>query len=111
MATEFKSISAETARKLVDAGARMIDVRSERDWAAGHVEGADRVPRGQVDSHTVGRADSVIAVCADGSKSKRTAKRLAKAGYSAYHLTGGLRAWDAAGFPLRSTDGNRPTIL
>lgn len=111
MATKYKSIDAATARRLIDAGAHMIDVRSEREWAAGYVEGADRVPRGQVDSHSVGRADSVIAVCADGSKSKRTAKRLAKAGYSVYHLAGGLQAWDAAGFPLRSVDGNRPTIL
>lgn len=111
MGTKFKSVDAETAKKLVDAGAHMIDVRTEREWTAGHVEGADRVIRGQVGSHSVGRADSVIAVCADGSKSKRTAKRLAKAGYSAYHLAGGLKAWDAAGLPLRSGDGNRPTIL
>ena len=111
MAAVYKSIDAQTAKRVLDSGAHMIDVRSEHDWAAGHVEGSDRIPRGQVNPHSVGRADSVIAVCANGSKSRRTAKRLAKAGYQAYHLDGGLTAWYDAGLPLTSTNGNRPAIV
>lgn len=111
MASDYKSVDAATAKKLRDGGAHFIDVRSEHDWNAGHVEGSDRVPRGQVNAHSVGRADTVMAVCANGSKSKRTAKRLAKAGYSAYHLEGGLSAWAAAGLPLVSNNGERPKIL
>ncbi len=111
MTTEINSVDAQTAKRIYDSGAHMIDVRGEAAWAAGHVEGSDRVPAGRVNAHTVGRADSVITVCRTGSKSKRAARKLAKAGYSVYHLEGGLTAWHAAGLPLRSTNGNRPTII
>lgn len=111
MKTEVKSVDAQTAKRIFDGGAHMIDVRGENDWAAGHVEGSDRVPPGRISTHTVGRADSVIAVCANGSKSKRASRKLAKAGYRVYHLEGGLKEWHAAGFPLLSTNGKRPTIL
>ena len=111
MAANFKSVDAATAKRILDGGAHMIDVRSEGDWAAGHVEGSDRVPVGRISSHSVGRADTVIAVCANGKQSRRAAKQLAKEGYQTYHLDGGLSAWHEAGLPLTSTNGARPKIL
>ena len=111
MKPEIKSVDAQTAKRIYDGGAHMIDVRGEAAWAAGHVDGSDRVPPGRVNAHNVGRADSVIAVCRTGSRSKRAARKLAKAGYRVYHLEGGLKAWHAAGLPLASTNGNRPTIV
>lgn len=89
----------------------MVDVRSEAEWAAGHVDGSDRVPTGRISVHSVGRADSVIAVCANGKQSKRAAKKLAKAGYQVYHLEGGLQAWQAAGLPLSSSSGARARVV
>jgi rhodanese-related sulfurtransferase len=111
MATEIKSVDPGTANIILESGAHMIDVRSEAEWAAGHVEGADRVARYVVDSRSVGRADSVIVVCRNGSKSKRAARKLAKEGYRVYHLTGGLMAWQALGLPLVSSNGSRPKVL
>lgn len=111
MATKFKSVDAAAARRIVDGGAHVIDVRSEDEFAAGHVEGADRIPVGRISSHSVGRADTVIAVCSNGSRSKRAAKKLAKEGYQVYHLEGGLEAWTAGGLPLVSNTGDRARIL
>ena len=111
MAAKFKSVDAQTAHRIVESGAHVVDVRDEEAFAAGHVEGADRVALGRVGSHSVGRADTVVAVCANGSRSKRAAKKLAKDGYQTYHLEGGLLEWQAAGLPLRSNNGSRPTII
>lgn len=111
MKTEIKSVDVQTAKRLFDSGAHMVDVRSASEWGAGHVDGSDQVPPGKVGVHTVGRADSVITVCANGSKSMKAAKKLAKAGYNVYYLEGGLEAWNQAGFPLTSTNGNRPEIV
>ena len=108
MGTKYKSVDATTAKRIFDSGAHMIDVRPEEEWAAGHVDGADRVSPGRVGSHSVGRADTVIVVDLTGSRSKRAAKKLAKEGYQVYHLEGGLKAWQEAGLPLRSTNGERP---
>jgi rhodanese-related sulfurtransferase len=111
MATKYKSIDPATAKRIYDGGAHMVDVRGETEWSAGHVEGSDRVPVGRISAHSVGRADTVIVVCANGKLSKRAAKKLVKEGYQTYHLSGGLAAWHDVGLPLTSTNGARPTIL
>lgn len=111
MATKIKSVDPGTANVIFQSGAHMIDVRSETEWAAGHVEGADRVAGSAVDSRSVGRADSVLVVCRNGSKSKRAAKKLTKEGYRVYHLAGGLIAWQDVGLPLVSSNGARPRII
>jgi len=110
MATKYKSVDATTAKRIFDGGAHMIDLRNEDDWASGHVEGADRVSPASVGPQSVGRADTVIVVDLTGSRSKRAAKKLAKQGYRVYHLDGGLRAWEEAGLPLRSSTGDRPRV-
>ena len=110
MATRYKSIDALTAKRVFDSGAHMIDLRNEDAWAAGHVEGSDRVNPDRVGAHSVGRADTVIVVDLTGSRSKRAAKKLAKEGYRVYHLDGGLQAWEKAGLPLRTTNGRRPSL-
>jgi rhodanese-related sulfurtransferase len=111
MPARFKSVDAATAKVIFDSGAHMIDVRSRDEWAAGHVEGSDRVASSDVNSKTVGRADAVITVCRDGSKSKRAAKKLAKEGYRVYHLSGGLEAWNDIGLGLVSSNGGRASII
>ena len=111
MTTSFKSVDAETARKVYDSGARVIDVRSQRDYGAGHIEGSDRVESGGLRSSSIGRADAILIVCRNGAKSKRAAKKLAKEGYRVYHLDGGLRAWRDRGYAIVSSDGERARIL
>lgn len=111
MTAKFKSVGPETAHRIVEGGAHVVDVRDEAEWSAGHVEGSDRIPLGRVGRHSVGRADTVIAVCSNGSRSRRAAKKLAKEGYTVYHLDGGMEAWFQAGFPLQSSNGSRPTVL
>ena len=110
MATNFKSVDAKTAKVIIDSGARVIDVRTEAEWSAGHVEGSDRVDRSQLSAKSIGRADAIIAVCSNGSKSRRAAKKLAKAGYRVYHLKGGLQAWRETGLSLATTNGARGTL-
>ena len=111
MATKIRSVDAGTAKIIFESGAHMIDVRGEAEWAAGHVEGSDRVPAGKVTSHTVGRADSVLVVCRNGSKSKRAARKLVKEGYRVYHLAGGLVSWKDLGLPLVTSNGGRSAVI
>ena len=110
MAARFKSVDAKTAKVIFDSGAHIIDVRPEAEWSAGHVEGSDRVDPNRVGAKTIGRADAIVVVCRNGSKSKRAAKKLAKEGYRVYHLKGGLEAWYALGLSLVSTNGARATV-
>ena len=111
MPARYKSVEPDVARRLIAGGAHVIDVRGKEEWAAGHVEGSDRISAGQISSHSVGRADTVIVVCANGKLSKRAARKLAKEGYQTYHLDGGLAAWHDLGLPLISSNGSRATVL
>ena len=111
MATKIKSVDPGTAKIILESGAHMIDVRSEQEWAAAHVEGSDRVAAADLGSHSVGRADTVVVVCRSGSKSKRAAKKLAREGYRVYHLAGGLVAWRSSGLPLVASNGARTPAL
>ena len=110
MAAKFTSVDAKTAKVISDSGARIIDVRPEAEWSAGHVEGSDRVDPGRLGAQSIGRADAIIVVCRNGSKSKKAAKKLAKEGYRVYHLKGGLEAWHDLGLSLASTNGARATV-
>ena len=86
-------------------GARLIDVRSEREFAAGHPKGAHNLPPARLASGESGLAqnDEILLICASGHRSLREARRLAKAGYTnVANVGGGMIAWQRAGLPIKA---------
>jgi rhodanese-related sulfurtransferase len=86
-------------------GARLIDVRSEREFAAGHPKGARNLPPALLRSGESGLAkdDEIMLICASGHRSMREASHLAKAGYSnVANVGGGMAAWQRAGLPVKA---------
>ena len=102
------SISAAT----VPADAYLLDVREQDEWDAGHVEGSQHIPIGEL----LGRLPEiptdreVVVVCRVGSRSAQVAAYLGQQGYDMVNLTGGLEAWVDAGRPLVS-DAGAPHVL
>ena len=86
-------------------GAKLIDVRSAREYAhSGHPKGARSVPPGLIkqDDTGLGRDDELLVICLSGHRSPRQAKRLAAMGYTnVSSVHGGLTAWKKAGLPLK----------
>jgi rhodanese-related sulfurtransferase len=86
-------------------GARLIDVRSEREFAAGHVKGARNVPPAQLHNGAGGLRpdDEILLICASGHRSLREARSLAKRGYTkVFNVGGGTVAWQRAGLPMKT---------
>jgi rhodanese-related sulfurtransferase len=85
----------------------ILDVREADEWQAGHVAGAVHIPMGELG----GRLDElptdapIITVCRSGRRSGQVAKALAKQGFDATNLDGGLQAWHDRGLPLTADDG------
>jgi rhodanese-related sulfurtransferase len=106
------SMSAREAREAVDAGAAMVDVRSSREWNAGHAPFATHVPLDQLDRrmNRVPKSKQVVVVCRSGSRSRTACRQLSSAGYDVINLSGGLRAWDRAGLPVVDNRG-RPGVV
>lgn len=83
----------------------VIDVRSEAEYAAGHVPGAIHIPFDQV-AERIGEIDTsegVALYCMVGPRARKGEAALIAAGHDdVYHLEGGLQAWQAAGLDVES---------
>lgn len=88
--------SSETARALVAEGAKLIDVRTPEEFAAGHVQGAVNIPVDQLDRRLeeVGPSSTpVVVYCRSGVRSARAARVLRNAGFEAVHDVGAMSNW------------------
>ena len=82
---------------------QLVDVRTEAEYATGHLPGAVSAPIGslasRVDALALDRARPVVAVCLSGHRSIPAVRLLAARGFEASQLAGGMLAWRAVGLP------------
>lgn len=103
----YRNVDTTEATRLINDGAAVFDVRSESEYAGGHLVDAVNIPVSQLksriekDALSVGKQDPMLVYCASGSRSARACAQLARAGYEKVHnLSGGIMAWQNAGLPL-----------
>lgn len=90
------NIGGAEARKMVSNGARLIDVRSPEEFAAGHVEGATNIPVGEVETRIAdfgAQNQPIVVYCRSGVRSARAARILAGAGYRNVYNLGAMSSW------------------
>jgi rhodanese-related sulfurtransferase len=93
--TRLGKISSGRARELVAGGALLIDVRSESEFASGHLPGATNVPLGSLSaqaSELSGSGKPVVVYCASGMRSAGAKRLLRAAGADVYDL-GAMSRW------------------
>ena len=101
----------ETRRKLESGKVRVIDVREESEWAAGHVRGAHHLGKGVIERDIEARVPDknteLILYCGGGFRSALSADNLQKMGYTnVASMAGGWRAWKDAGAPIENGTGS-----
>jgi adenylyltransferase/sulfurtransferase len=104
------ALDAEEARRLIEEGAQLIDVREPWEWAMSHIPGATLIPVGQVAQRTseIDPNRVVVVQCASGQRSAKVTLLLRQAGYGkAYNLAGGIVEWSNRQYPVESGDGRR----
>lgn len=97
----------------IPEGARILDVREDYEWAAGHAEHAVHIPLEQLPAR-LGELDpdeDLYIICRTGGRSFRAAQWLVGNGYSALNVAGGMDQWLENGLPLVSDNGLKPVIL
>jgi len=91
----------------------LLDVREDDEWQAGHIDGAQHIPLGQLAGRIAelptGR--SIVAVCRSGSRSATAVRGLRQMGYTAENLDGGVTAWSKAGLPLVDGAGRPGRVI
>lgn len=96
---------ADLAAQLAAQGATVIDVRGHAEWKEGHIVGVQNVPLGSLVERMrdVPRTTRVMVHCQSGSRSALAASVLEAEGFeSVANVTGGIKAWIAAGKQVKA---------
>ena len=96
--TEYRKISAEDAKKMMDEGTpTVLDVRELSEYNEGHIEGALLLPYTEIAARAGSELpdkDALILIyCRSGNRSEIAAKELMKLGYTKVYDFGGINDW------------------
>jgi phage shock protein E len=87
-------ITLEQARTLQAQGARLVDVRTPEEFAAGHLPGAVNLPvdalEGRAAAELAPTDAPVVVYCRSGKRSARAAAVLGKLGFGQVHDLGAM---------------------
>ena len=103
-----REVSVDAVRRKLESGkAKLIDVREESEWTAGHARGAKHLGKGvierDIEDRVPDKSSEVILYCGGGFRSALAADNLQKMGYTnVWSMEGGWRAWQAANAPIES---------
>ena len=95
---ELMSVSDLKAARARREPFTLLDVRTEREFASGHVDGARNVPIGELAAHAgdFPADDRVAVMCEGGYRSGLAASLLARRGVrSVINVAGGMAAYRA----------------
>jgi rhodanese-related sulfurtransferase len=100
-----KEINASEAKKQVDQGAFLLDVRQPEEWNETHVPGATLIPLAELPNRLaeVPKDKPVVVMCRSGNRSQQGRDILLNAGYGQVtSMAGGINDWAAQGYPTVS---------
>ena len=93
-------VDGATARRLVAAGARLVDVRTQQEFDAGHVAGAVLIPYDQIAARAseLGAKDApIVLYCRTGRRTAIAAQALQALGFTRVWDMQGMGNWPDAG--------------
>jgi phage shock protein E len=103
----IKEVSVEEVKKALDAkeSVTLLDVTDKQEFEAGHIPGAINISRGTLEfkvAMTVPDKNSrIIVYCGIDLRAPLATKTLNELGYkNAVNMSGGLKAWKAAGYSM-----------
>jgi rhodanese-related sulfurtransferase len=105
--TETREVSREEARKLLEEGAQLVDVRADHEWEAGRIASATHVPLPELPQRIeeIDKDRPVIVYCRGGNRSSMATAALNDAGYDAAKLSEGIVGWAGQDLPLEPDGG------
>jgi len=100
--TLARDISVDKAYEMYQAGAFVVDVRTQAEWDEYHAPNTTLIPLDQLQARLseVPKDKEIVVVCRSGNRSQQGRDILLAAGYNATSMTGGLKEWYAKGYPI-----------
>lgn len=97
--TDYLNISAQEAKKIMDSetGYVILDVRTEEEFAEGHIPGAILIPDYEIESKAeqilTDKNQLILVYCRSGRRSKNASEALVLLGYTNIREFGGIIDW------------------
>ena len=109
----IKETNVAEVKRRMDRGDRkfkLVDVREESEFAAGHIPGAVHIGKGvierDIEQKIPNPSEEIILYCGGGFRSALAADNLQKMGYTnVLSMDGGWRGWTEAGNPVEKVTG------
>ena len=95
----YRQITADEAAQMMqeETGFVLLDVRTQEEYASGHIPGAICIPNETIGSEEIPELpekDQLILVyCRSGNRSKQASQKLAEQGYTNVVEFGGINGW------------------
>jgi rhodanese-related sulfurtransferase len=99
---------ADTRDRLATkSGVRLIDVREDDEWRAGHAAGAEHLGKGiierDIEATAPDKSTELILYCGGGYRSALAADVLQGMGFTnVWSMAGGWKAWKESGAPVET---------
>jgi len=104
----YTTIGTDEAKKMIDAGAHVVDVRRPDEWDRGHIAEADLVTIEGIYSfgerlkeQNLPKDEDVIFVCASGQRSAMASEIALLLGFNkVYNVANGMHGWVNRNYPI-----------
>lgn len=96
-------VDVARAYEMYQSGALLVDVRTQAEYDEAHIPGSVLIPLDELPDRLaeIPTDRDVVVVCRSGNRSKEGTAILRDAGYPRVTcMTGGIRDWTAAGYPV-----------
>lgn len=96
----YEQITQEEAKKIMasEEGYIILDVRTQLEYADGHIPGAICVPNetiyDEMPAELPEKDQLILVYCRSGNRSRQAAQKLAALGYTNIKEFGGIMTWD-----------------
>lgn len=105
--TRIREVSVDETQQRMTANpaVKLIDVREDNEWDAGHAQGATHLGKGiierDIETQVPDKSTELILYCGGGFRSALAADVLQEMGYAnVYSMAGGWKAWKDSGAPI-----------
>src|SRR4051794_31794031 len=103
-------VELDDARREIEGGVKLIDVREPHEWDESHIAAATHVPQNELlerlDEIAPDHSERVLLQCRTDNRSAKAAEVMAGLGYENVGvMKGGIVAWQDAGLPIVAAEG------
>ena len=107
--TRVREVTVEETQQRLkgNPNAKLIDVREDNEWQAGHAAGAEHLGKGiierDIETKVPDKSTELILYCGGGFRSALAADVLQQMGYTnVFSMAGGWKAWKDSGANIQT---------